>query len=182
MRIIPTWEKPTCVRSRLGRTLRIREAQAAHSHTMSHIERERLARTTSQLGRKRRVQAANTALSGTTSRLGRNRPEQDPASGERQNRPSRLPGQTPGRFSAREGNSLPNRDVAPNRAGFASQTREFLPSRDVAPNEAAFAPQICDLLPRRDLAQPRLVQSGDKSSVVLDGTRSKPWLSARPKH
>ena len=40
MRIIPTWEKPTCVRSRLGRTLRIREAQAAHSHTTSHIERD----------------------------------------------------------------------------------------------------------------------------------------------
>lgn len=87
-----------------------RNASRSFSHNVPH--RERLARATSQLGR--------------------NRPEQDPASGERQNRPSRLPGQTPGRFSAREGNSLPSRDVAPNRAGFASQTREFLLSRDLA--------------------------------------------------
>ena len=147
---ITPWENATHSRS----------ASRSFSHNVPH--RERLARATSQLGRKRRVQAANTALSSTTSRLGRNRPEQDPASGERQNSPSQLPGQ-------RWGTSLLEKAFL-SQAGTLCQTRP------------AFAPQICDLLPRRDLAQPRLVQSGDKSSVVLDGTRSKPWLSACPKH
>ena len=117
---ITSWENATHSRS----------ASRSFSHNVPH--RERLARATSQLGRKRRVQAANTALSGTTSRLGRNRPEQDPVSGERQNSPSQLPGQTLGHFSTRKGFSLPSRDVAPNEAAFAPQIREFLLSRDLA--------------------------------------------------
>ncbi len=115
--------------------------------------REEPACATSRLGRKHRARAAKSALLGTTSRLGRDRPEQRPGLGETQDPPSRLPGQTPGHLSAREGNSLPSQDVAPNWAGFASQTRKFLPSRNVAPNKTAFASQICELLPRRDIAQ-----------------------------
>ena len=137
MRIIPTWEKPTCVRSRLGRTLRIREAQAAHSHTTSHIERDLPAQRLS---------------------LGEN------AASKRQIPP--FLAQRPGlgeidrnKIPPRENVRIAQANYLGKRWGTSLLEKAFLSQAGtLCQTRPAFASQIREFLLSRDLAQLRLAQ------------------------
>ena len=96
---------------------------------------------------------------------GEKRVRKIPAREKRREGPSRLPAKTSEPFSAREGDSLPRRDVVQTRAAFGAWRAEILPSKDDVPGMThnvpaweSFCSHIPLILPSQDNARAQATQ------------------------